>query len=338
MPMSPDVSVIVVSYNARSLLPGCIGSIVGRDDDGLDVEIVVVDNDSSDGTAAFVRDRYPEVRVVEAGRNGGMAAGSNVGMRHATGRLFLLLNSDAELRDGALRTMVDILDANPGVGMVGPRLLNDDGSLQRSARSFPTVWRLATEFWMLRKLAPRSRALNAFYCGGFDHATERDVDWLTGACMLVRRSDVERIGLMDESYFMFSEEVDWAWRMREAGLAVRFVPAAEVVHLGGGSTRTMWERMYRVQVTNHVRFLARHRGSRTARRARTMLRAALAARAVGFRLAALAVRGGRGTELRERARLAASARAALGVCDLETLAVASIPPFDPVEQVVPPAR
>ena len=119
--------------------------------------------------------------------------------------------------------------------MVGPRLRNPDGSLQRSVRGFPTLWRLATEYFFLRKLAPRTRALNAFYGARFDHESVREADWLYGACLLVRRAATQEVGLFDEDFFLFSEETDWCYRFREAGWKVLFYPGAEVVHVGGAS-------------------------------------------------------------------------------------------------------
>ena len=180
---------------------------------------------------------------------------------------------------------------------MGPRLLNPDGSLQRSVRGFPTLWRLATEYFFLRKLAPRSRALNAFYAGGFDHQEVREAEFLMGACMLVRREAVEQVGPLDEAFFLF-EETDWAYRFREAGWKVVFFPGAECVHVGGASHGG---RLYRENVRGHLRFLSKHRGDAYAERARKLLRVATRLRGVLFR-------GDRGRMYREAADWLASAR------------------------------
>ena len=220
-----DASVVVVTYNALPWLEPCLESLRGN-------EVVVVDNGSSDGTAAFVRERFPEVAVVEQ-ENRGLAAGWNAGIAHTSGRYVLLLNSDAWLHEGALAALVRCADEHPDAAVVGPRLLNTDGTLQRSVRGFPTPWRLATEYFFLRKLAPRSRALNAFYAGGFDHDRVTEAEFVMGAAMLVRLAAVDEVGLLDERFFLFSEETDWHYRFHQAGWQVLFTPEAVPTSAGG---------------------------------------------------------------------------------------------------------
>jgi N-acetylglucosaminyl-diphospho-decaprenol L-rhamnosyltransferase len=262
--------------------------------------VVVVDHGSTDGTLELVRERFPEATLVEQ-ENKGFGAGNNAGTRVASGKWFLLLNSDAWLQPGALEALVDFAEAHPDAAVVGPRLLNPDGTLQRSVRGFPTVWRIATEYLFLRKLAPRSRALNAFYAGGFDHDEPREADFLMGSVLLVRRAAVEAVGGFDERYFMFSEETDWCYRLREAGWTTWFFPGAEAVHVGGATTTQSWGPMFREQVRGHLRFLADHRGERDAERARKLMLVALAARGRLFR-------GERGAAYLSAARWLASGR------------------------------
>jgi hypothetical protein len=147
-------------------------------------------------------------------------------------------------------------------------------------RGFPTLWRLATEYFFLRKLAPRSRALNAFYAGGFDHDDVRDVEFVMGACMLVRRDAIDEVGLLDEDFFLFSEETDWCFRFREAGWQVVFFPGTECVHVRGASHGG---RLYRENLRGQLLFLRKHRGPASAERARRLLLAALRLRGVLFR-------------------------------------------------------
>src|SRR6266545_7889981 len=158
-----EVSAVVVTYNSARWLERSLESLRGTG-----AEVIVVDHGSTDGTVELVRERFPEARLIEE-ENRGFGAGNNAGMRAGSGRYFLLLNPDAWLMDGALEALVAFADEHPEAAVVGPRLLNPDGTLQRSVRGFPTVWRIATEYLFLRKLAPRSRALNSFYAGGFDH-------------------------------------------------------------------------------------------------------------------------------------------------------------------------
>ena len=286
----PDASVVVVTHNALPWIERCLDSVRGE-------EVVVVDNGSSDGSADVVRATMPEATLVEQ-ENVGLAAGWNRGMEEAGGRYFLILNSDAWLTDGSLRRLVAFADAHPDAAVVGPRLLNPDGTLQRSVRGFPTLWRLATEYLFLRKLAPRSRALNAFYAGGFEHDEVREADFLMGACLLVRREAVEEVGPLDPDFFLFSEETDWCYRFGRAGWKVLFYPGAECVHVGGASHGG---RLFRENVRGHLRFLAKHRGDRYAERARRLLRFATALRGVLFR-------GDRGRMYRETADWLGTAR------------------------------
>jgi GT2 family glycosyltransferase len=288
----PDVAVVVVTFDALPWIEQCLESVAGR-------PTVVVDHGSRDGTVAFVRERFPELRVVEQA-NRGLGAGWNRGIRETESRYVLILNADAWLVEGALERLVAFADAHPGAAVVGPRLRYPDGRLQRSVRGFPTLWRLATEYLFLRKLAPRSRALNAFYAGGFDHDEVREADFLMGACLLVRRAAIDEVGGLDEDFFLFSEETDWCYRFREAGWKVVFFPGAECVHVGGASHGG---RLYREILRGHLRFLAKHRGMREAERARRLLLLAM-------RLRARVLRGERAALARESAGWLASGSAA----------------------------
>jgi GT2 family glycosyltransferase len=256
----PDVTVVVVTWNALPWLEQCLESVRGRD-------VVVVDHGSTDGTLDLVRDRFPEVRVIEQ-ENKGMGGGNNAGMRAARGRYSFLLNSDAWVEGDGLDALVAFADAHPEAAVVGPKLLNTDGTLQRSARGEPTLWRLATEYLFIRKLAPHTRLLNPLYRGDFAHDRAEEVDWLFGAALLVRREAADAVGLFDEDFFMFSEEVDWMTRFRRAGWKVLFFPGAEVVHVGGASHGG---RLYVENLRGHLRFLAKHRGLAQAERARKLL-------------------------------------------------------------------
>jgi N-acetylglucosaminyl-diphospho-decaprenol L-rhamnosyltransferase len=263
-----DVSVVVVAWNALPWLEQCLESVRGH-------EVVVVDNGSTDGTVEFVRERFPDVRLIEQ-ENKGMGGGNNAGMRAADGRYFFLLNSDAWVIGDALDELVAFADAHPEAAVVGPKLLNTDGTLQRSVRGEPTLWRLATEYLFIRKLAPWSKRLNPLYRGDFAHDRVEEVDWLFGPALLVRREAADAVGLFDEDFFMFSEEVDWMTRFRRAGWSVVFFPDAEVMHVGGASHGG---RMYIENLRGHLRWFAKHRGAKDAERARKLLLFSLRVRA-----------------------------------------------------------
>jgi GT2 family glycosyltransferase len=285
-----DVSVVVVTYNALPWLEQTLESVRGQ-------EAVVVDHGSTDGTVAFVRERFPDVPLVEQ-ENRGLASGWNAGIDRTSGRYVLLLNADAWLDEGALEHLVAFADARPEAAVVGPRLRYPDGRLQRSVRGFPTLWRLATEFFYLRKLAPGTEALNAFYGGGFDHATVREAEVLMGAVWLVRRTAIDEVGPADDAFFLFSEETDWAYRFHQAGWKLLFYPDAGATHVYAASHKGL---LFVENLRGQLRFLRKHRGEAYAERARRLLLAALRVRG------ALA-RGDRGRMYREGARWLSSGR------------------------------
>jgi len=262
-----DVTAVTVAYNGLPWIERCLESLAG-------VETILVDHGSTDGTLELVREKFPEVRVVEQG-NSGYGAGLNAGFRIASGRYWLPINSDAWVEGDAVERMVAFADEHPEVAVVCPRLRNQDGTLQRSVRGFPTLWRVATEYFFLRKLAPRSRALNTYYAGWFGHDEPREIEWAMGPCFLVRRDAADAVGFFDESFFMFWEETDWLYRFHRAGWKVWFLPEAEVVHVGGA---THGGRMFGENVKALVQFFEKHHGSREAARARRLLRAALTVR------------------------------------------------------------
>jgi N-acetylglucosaminyl-diphospho-decaprenol L-rhamnosyltransferase len=271
-------SVIISSHNTRVYLERCLTAI------GDSYEVIVVDSVSSDGSQELVRERFPQVRLVDLDANRGYGSSLNKGIELASGEYLILMNGDAWPLAGAVERLKTFADRETRAGIVGPRLLNPDGTLQPSVRGFPTLWRLATEYFFLRRLAPRSRLLNAFYGSRFDHRSRREAEFLVGAVLLVRRQLIDEIGGFDTSFFMFNEEVDFCYRARSAGWKVVFWPGAEFVHVGGASTEHVWPRMYREQLRSHLRFFAKHRGLRDAERVRRMLLRAMRIRAVVFAL------------------------------------------------------
>jgi GT2 family glycosyltransferase len=289
----PELSVVVVTYNAQPFVKRTLESVQGH-------ETVVVDHGSTDGTLELVRERFPEVTLVEQ-ENLGLAAGWNRGVRETSAPYVLVLNSDAWLVGDAAERLVAFAEERRRAGYIAPRLRNPDGTLQRSVRAFPTTWRLATEYLFLRKLAPDSRLLNAFYGGGFAHDEVREVDFAKGAAFLLRREAFEDVGPFDERFFLFSEETDWCYRLHEAGWQVFFFPGAEAVHVGGASWRRESATLFREQLRGHLRFLAKHRGPRAAARARRVLLA-------GLRLRGLVFRGDRGEVYRDAAHWLQSTR------------------------------
>jgi N-acetylglucosaminyl-diphospho-decaprenol L-rhamnosyltransferase len=274
----PDVSVVIVAHGGGDLVRRAIRS-VERDPEPPTREIIVVDSGRPDGPAAWLRAERPDVTLIEPGRNLGFGAANNRGIAASTGRDVLLLNPDAFLDPGCLAELERFLRTHPTAVAVGPRLRFGDGRLQRSARGFPTVFRVATEYLGLRALRRSSPRLNAFYCGGFRHDAARRVDWLTGACLLIRGAPLRGAGGFDESFFLYSEETDLLRRLADEGGETWFDPAAGAVHLWGGVTSDDPGPAYLEQLRSHVRYLHKHEGPLAAHAGRLVLLAGLVLRA-----------------------------------------------------------
>jgi GT2 family glycosyltransferase len=254
--MQPDVSVIVVSWNTRDLLTECIASVVDTAG-GLDVEMIVVDNGSSDGSQDMVRQKFPDVRLVANTENVGFARANNQAMADARGRYFLLLNSDAVALPNALRALVDLGDGEPRAGIVGATLLNTDGSFQFSHTAFPNLWQ---EFLVLSGLGRLVSGPWYPSRGPEERAEPEVVDYVQGACLLVRRRAYQEVGGFDTAYFMYAEEVDWCYAMREAGWEVWHEPRARITHHGGASSRRHRTQREADLYTSRVRFFRKRYG------------------------------------------------------------------------------
>jgi GT2 family glycosyltransferase len=241
-----DLAIIIVSWNVRSLLRSCLTSVYqkladsARQEYELEAAIWVVDNNSADGSAGLVRDRFPEVRLIANAENRGFAAANNQGMEQALAagpRYLILLNPDTAIRGRALEALVRYLDENPSVGMVGARLVYGDGSFQHSGFGFPGLAQIALDLFPLPHRLHETR-LNGRYPRRWyaADAPPFPIDHPLGAAMMVRREVVESVGLMDTAFFMYCEEIDWAMRIRSSGWEIVCVPAAEIVHYGGQSS------------------------------------------------------------------------------------------------------
>ncbi|MGD9904518.1 MAG: glycosyltransferase family 2 protein [Vicinamibacterales bacterium] len=219
----------------------------------------VIDNASSDDSVAAIRAGFPHVRLIANRGNVGFAAANNQGIAASRGRYVLLLNSDTVVPPGSLAALVGFADAHPGAGVVGPELTNPDGSYQTGPTPFPSVWNeLLSASGVGRRLTHRGYPSRPAHRARLAQRT----DYVGGACMLGRRTAVDEVGGLDESYFMYSEEPDWCWRMRRHGWEVWYTPSAKVIHYGGQSTSQAREAMIKALYRSKVRFLTRHRGRR----------------------------------------------------------------------------
>ena len=256
-----DISIVVVSWNVCGLLRRCLQSVeLSAAASGLRHEVVVVDKASSDGSVAMVRSEFPEVRLLANEENRGFSAANNQGIAVASGRYLLLLNPDTEVLDDALAGLVGFADANEDVGLVGPMLLNQDGSVQPSRRRFPTIGTALFESTWLQPYAP-SGLLDRYYVLDRPDNAVQDVDWIGGAAILARRDAVSQVGPMDEAFFMYSEELDWCRRFREAGWRVTYVPEARIVHRGGRSSEQVSAERHIHFQRSKLRYFRKHHGT-----------------------------------------------------------------------------
>ncbi len=254
--MTPDVSIIVVSWNTRDLLADCLASIF-MTVSGPTFDVYVVDNASTDGTVAMLRQGFPEVKLICNARNYGFAHANNQGISASRGRYVLLLNSDAMLAPGSLQTLINLGDAVPRAGILGARLVNPDGTFQASYTHFPGIWQ---EFLILSSLG---RLLHGHYYpsqGPHEDEGPCRVDYVEGACMLARRSAIQAAGALDEGYFMYAEDVDWCLAMKKHGWQVWYQPEATIIHSGGGSSRQRRPQREADLYRSRVRFFRKHYG------------------------------------------------------------------------------
>ena len=230
---APDLSVLIVTWNSARFIGPCLAAL--KANRRLPLECLLVDNASSDDNVKIVRRDYPWVEVLEPGHNLGFAAANNLALRRARGRCLLLLNPDTEVQPGALDALMTLLDRRPAAGAVGARLLNSDGSLQFSTYRLPTAGTLAWEYFLRDLRRPDDPRAGRYAAA--DYAIERPVEGLLGACLMLRRQAVEQVGLLDERFVMYCEEVDWCIRLRRAGWELWYSPAAQVLHHSGQSAK-----------------------------------------------------------------------------------------------------
>lgn len=234
--MKPDLSVIVLSWNTSPLLRKCLSSLRGNVSPSLSLEIIVVDNASSDGSADMVASEFTEVLVVRNEKNEGYASGNNQGARISRGECILFLNSDTEVLPNALERMVAFLRENRAVGGVGCKLLNPDGTIQKACMRFPILRTILVYDTPIGRLFPNHPELRRYYMRDWDHGDTREVEQPPGACFMVRRDVLDRVGALDEEMFLFFNDVDFCRRIKAAGYKIFYLAEAPVIHHCGAST------------------------------------------------------------------------------------------------------
>lgn len=226
---TPDISIIILNYKTRGLLRQCLRGIA-TSADTVSKEVIVVDNASGDGSIEMVEQDFPEVTLVASPVNNGFSAGMNLGLKRARGRYMVFLNTDIAIMDKPFDRLVRFMDQHSGVGLAGPKLINPDGSVQFSCYRFPETLTPLYRRTPLGRLPAVRKKLQRYVMADYDHATHRTVDWLLGAFLIARASAVEKVGLFDERFFLYFEDIDWSRRFWAAGWQVMYVADVEVVH------------------------------------------------------------------------------------------------------------
>ena len=256
----PDISIVIVNWNTSSELEACLRSV--REENSIRLETIVIDNASSDDSAEMVRREFPQIQLIENKANLGFAKAANQGIKSSSGRYVLLLNPDSEVKPGALSALVRFGDENPEVGIFGPKVLYPDGSLQYSCRGFPTVAAGFFRNTILTKYFPRNSYIFDYLMLGWDHSEPREVDWVSGAALVARRDLLEDIGMLDERFYMYCEDVDLAYRAHNKNWRVTYFPLATVVHACSKASSQNPNRMIIEHHKSIFRYFRKHHGRR----------------------------------------------------------------------------
>ncbi len=251
-----ELSVILVNWNAGVELLNTLGALCQALATLPDSEIILVDNASADGSAQAAAQNFPALKVIYNSTNLGFGVANNLGFAQTQGRYILLVNPDLRMNWAALQVMLDFMEAHPQAGMCGPKVLESDGVTISPwcARRDPHPWDVFCEYAFLIRLFPKHPLFARYVMGNWDHASNREVNALTGACLLVRREALDQVGGFDERFFMYGEDLDWCRRIRRRGWQVWFVTAAEVQHEGAHSTRQIDDRGSRWSLESYLRY------------------------------------------------------------------------------------
>jgi len=259
-----DLSVVIVTYNSAAYLDECLASLLPQLEP-LDAQLFVVDNASADDSVAHVKELLDghagpglSWKVIENESNRGFAPANNQALQQCTGEMILLTNPDTRFTPGSIAALMEIMKEDGRFGMVAPQLTNPDGSVQPSCRRFPSYRGFLLEIFGLSALFPNSPHFNYWKIGGFDHTIAMDIDQPMGACFLVRRAAMDGVGLLDEQFEMFFNDVDWCKRFVENGWVIRFDPRAVVMHYGGVSVEAEKARMILHSHAGFYRYFEKH--------------------------------------------------------------------------------
>ncbi len=253
-----NLSIVIVTWNSQEFIRNCLDSIF-LSQVNFSSEVIVVDNNSSDETAKTVEQLYPQVNLIQNKKNSGYAKGNNQGIEESRGEYILLLNPDTQVLEDSLSLMYRFMEENPNTGALGPKLLNPDKTVQPSCREFPTFSTLIWEFSGLSRLFPKSPIFGRWRMGYFDFDRQRETDQPMASCLMLRRAALEDVGIFDEDFAMFFNDVDLCYRIKKGGWKIYFYPEARVVHHKGGSTRKAKARMIWLSHWAFYKFFKKHK-------------------------------------------------------------------------------
>lgn len=251
------VSVLIVNWNAKAFLAECLASL-SEEASRYPLEVVVVDNASSDGSPEMVASRFPHVQLIRNPENLGFARANNIGLRACHGDYVALVNSDVRVLPGCITQLVDFMARQPRIGMAGPKIIGADGQQQHSCRGAPNLWNMFCRALALDALFPGVPGLSGYLLGHWDHASTAEVDILSGCFWMVRREALSDVGPLDEGFFIYGEDMDWCKRFRDAGWKVVFFPEAQAIHYGGASSANSPVRFFIEKQRADLQYWAKH--------------------------------------------------------------------------------
>jgi GT2 family glycosyltransferase len=254
-----DVSIIIVSWNAKKYLLDCLNSLIQRQKE-YSQELIVVDNASSDGSAELVEKDFPQVKLIRNEENLGFAKANNIGIRASNARYVCLINSDVILLDHCIEKLIDFMDSHPSTGMIGPKILNPDRSLQPQCQHFPTIWNHLCQTFGFNKLFPNSALFSEPFMRYWAYNETKKVEVINGCFWIIRREALDKVGLLDEDFFFYGEDIDWCKRFQNAGWEVMFNPNAAAIHFGGASSANAPIRFYIELQKADLRYWRKHHG------------------------------------------------------------------------------
>jgi GT2 family glycosyltransferase len=258
-PQQTTVSIIIVTWNAKKYALECLDSLRALHSP-LEIEVIVVDNASSDGTPDAIQEQHPEVHLIRNQANLGFAKANNIGISIANGDFICLVNSDVVIPPGCLEKMVAFMQANPDVGLLGPKMLSPDGGVGQSVNRLPTVWNYLCFALGLHFLLPKSKLFGGYIMAGYPYNKTEDVEVLTGWFWMVPRAALEEVGGLDERFFMYGEDLDWSYRFLKAGWRVVFFAEAAALHYGAVSSGQAPNRFYVEMVRANLQYFEKHHG------------------------------------------------------------------------------